>query len=238
MQTPHPHEFYILKTPNNIDHKIYNKKKKPLLGGLQSHCVQSQTPRTMRAVPNKAWAKRVSSPKSIPNTAVAAKVMALVTGTVREMGVWLRITKKVAEAERFMKKGMEYCQIERRVNQFLREESNLCWGDGVGVDLRAWSHKRAPRRMMALVAPHTRPTATIFSTSPIILFSLTHSGQSESYFYFTWNWKVDFDECFRNEMPSPRSDGWSDSFFKNMDFFFFFSFLITFYHRNKTLISS
>ena len=126
MQTPHPHEFYILKTPNNIDHKIYNKKKNPLLWGLQSHCVQSQTPRTMRAVPNKAWAKRVSSPKSIPNTAVAAKVMALVTGTVREMGVWLRITKKVAEAERFMKKGMEYCQIERRVNQFLREESNLC----------------------------------------------------------------------------------------------------------------
>ena len=224
MQTPHPHEFYILKTPNNIDHKIYNKKKNPLLGGLQSHCVQSQTPRTMRAVPNKAWAKRVSSPKSIPNTAVAAKVMALVTGTVREMGVWLRITKKVAEAERFMKKGMEYCQIERRVNQFLREESNLCWGDGVGVDLRAWSHKRAPRRMMALVAPHTRPTATIFSTSPIILFSLTHSGQSESYFYFTWNWKVDFDECFGNEMPSPRSDGWSDSFFKNMEFFFFFFF--------------
>lgn len=237
MQTPHPHEFYILKTPNNIDHKIYNKKKNALLGGLQSHCVQSQTPRTMRAVPNKAWAKRVSSPKSIPNTAVAAKVMALVTGTVREMGVWLRITKKVAEAERFMKKGMEYCQIERRVNQFLREESNLCWGDGVGVDLRAWSHKRAPRRMMALVAPHTRPTATIFSTSPIILFSLTHSGQSESYFYFTWNWKVDFDECFRNEMPSPRSDGWSDSFKKNMEFFFF-SFLITFYYRNKTLTSS
>ena len=125
----------------------------------------------MRPVPNKAWPTRVSSPNSIPNTAVAANVVALVTGTVREMGVWLRIAKKVTEAERFMKKGTVYCQIERRVSQFLREASILwrwdCCG-GVEVDLRAWSHKSAPRRMMALVAPHTRPTATIFSTSPII----------------------------------------------------------------------
>jgi hypothetical protein len=53
---------------------------------------------------------------SNPKTAVAANVVALVMGTV-----WLRMAKKVAEAERFIKKGIECCQIERRVSQLLNE---------------------------------------------------------------------------------------------------------------------
>lgn len=135
------------------------------------HEIQSQTPRTIRPVPSKACPTRVFSPNSNPKTAVAANVVALVTGTAREMGVWLRMAKKVAEAERFIKKGTEYCQIERRVSQFLSEAMSLLWGGACGgleVDLRASSQSSAPRRMMALVAPQTRPTATIFSTSPIM----------------------------------------------------------------------
>ncbi|KAK4396991.1 hypothetical protein Sango_1535700 [Sesamum angolense] len=96
----------------------------------------------------------------IPNTAVAAKVVALVTGTAKEMGVSLKMAKKIAEAERLIRKGTVYCQIKRRLSHFLSV--------GVfvrGVDLRAWSHMTAPLRMRAFVAPQTRPTATIFSTS-------------------------------------------------------------------------
>lgn len=110
--------------------------------------------------------------------------MAFVTGTVKEMGVCPRIAKKVAEAERLIKKGTEYCQIERRVSQFLREARNLWWsldgwasGGGLEEDSRAWSQMSAPRRMMALVAPQTRPTATIFSTSPIILSCALRCGR-------------------------------------------------------------
>lgn len=131
-------------------------------------------PKTIKAVPNKAKARWVCSPKSNPNTAVAANVVALVTGTASEIGVWLSMAKKVAEAERFTKKGIVYCQIERSLSQFLTEVTSLwraalgcAWAEG---DLRAWSHRRAPRRIRALVAPQTRPTAIIFSTSPTIGF--------------------------------------------------------------------
>ena len=44
MQTPHPHEFYILKTPNNIDHKIYNKKKKSPIAGVTKSLRTKPTP--------------------------------------------------------------------------------------------------------------------------------------------------------------------------------------------------
>ncbi|KAL0410630.1 UNVERIFIED_CONTAM: hypothetical protein Slati_3652700 [Sesamum latifolium] len=94
----------------------------------------------------------------IANTAVAAKVVALVTGTAKDMGVSLKMAKKVAEAERLIRKGTVYCQIKRRLNHFLSVFVR-------GVDLRAWSHMTAPLRMRAFVAPQTRPTATIFSTS-------------------------------------------------------------------------
>lgn len=55
----------------------------------------------------------------IPNTAVAAKVVALVTGTATEIGESLKIAKKVAEAERFIKNGRVYCQMKRSLSHFL-----------------------------------------------------------------------------------------------------------------------
>ena len=83
------------------------------------HIIQIQTPRTIRKVPNKANHTRVSSPKSMADTAVAANVVALVTGTASDMGVSLKMAKKVAEADKFIKKGMEYCHVRRRLSQFL-----------------------------------------------------------------------------------------------------------------------
>ncbi|CAN6564377.1 unnamed protein product [Malus baccata var. baccata] len=132
-------------------------------------------PKTIKAVPNIARPRWVCSPKSKPNTAVAANVVALVTGTASEIGVWLSMAKKVAEAERLTKKGTVYCQIARSLSQLVREARSLWWiGPGWArawaeeEDLRAWSQRRAPRRIRALVAPQTRPTPIIFSTSPII----------------------------------------------------------------------
>ncbi|KAG6428663.1 hypothetical protein SASPL_112916 [Salvia splendens] len=122
--------------------------------------IEIHTPNTMRQVPNSASPTRVSSPRMIPKTAVAAKVVALVTGTATEIGESLNIAKKVAEADRFTTNGRVYCQIKRSLSHL--------WSRGVfvwGADLSAWSHKIAPLRMRALVAPQTSPTATIFSTS-------------------------------------------------------------------------
>ncbi|QHO57102.1 uncharacterized protein DS421_3g79410 [Arachis hypogaea] len=108
----------------------------------------------------------------MPKTAVAAKVVALVTGTARESGACERMAKKVREAERLTRKGMEYCQIHRSLNQLRRDNSalwySLALGSALDVDFTAWSHRTAPRRMIAFVAPHTKPTAIIFSTSPTI----------------------------------------------------------------------
>lgn len=122
----------------------------------------------MRAVPKKARGRLVCSPRSVAKTAVEAKVVALVTGTARERGASERMEKKVAEAERLTRKGMEYCQIERSLIQ-LRREDKIFWerfvdcGFGCEEDLRASSQRRAPRRMIAFVAPHIMPTAIIFS---------------------------------------------------------------------------
>jgi uncharacterized membrane protein YciS (DUF1049 family) len=52
--------------------------------------------------------------------AVAANIVALVTGMV-----WLRMAKKVAEAERFIKRGTECCQIERRGELILERSDEL-----------------------------------------------------------------------------------------------------------------
>lgn len=151
-------------------------------------------PKRIKAVPNKAKARWVCSPKSNPNTAVAANVVALVTGTASEIGVWLSMAKKVAEAERFTKKGIVYCQIERSLSQLLTEVTSL-WRAALGCawaeeDLRAWSHRRAPRRIRALVAPQTRPTAIIFSMSPTIGFEelkiRSLSVSLVSSLYLTW----------------------------------------------------
>lgn len=145
----------------------------------KNHIMQKYTPRIIRNVPNKAKPTRVSSPRSIPKTAVAANVVALVTGTAKEIGVSLRIAKKVADAERFTMKGTEYCQVSKRLNQFsMVLRTWLCWDLFVwAIDLIFSSQISAPFRMRALVAPQTSPTATIFCTSPIFV------GISQ---YFCW----------------------------------------------------
>ena len=66
-----------------------------------------------------------------------------------------------------MRKGIEYCQMERSLTQF-PTEMRIFWhrvecGCGFAEDFRASSQSSAPRRMIALVAPHTIPTAIIFS---------------------------------------------------------------------------
>ncbi|CAJ2676243.1 unnamed protein product [Trifolium pratense] len=70
----------------------------------------------MRAVPKKVRGRLVGSPRRVANRAVEAKVVALVTGTARERGASERMEKKVAEAERLMMKGIEYCQMERSMS--------------------------------------------------------------------------------------------------------------------------
>lgn len=78
------------------------------------HMTQSQTPKTIIRVPKRAYPGFVSSPKSIPTTAVATNVVALVTGTAREMGVCPKMAKKEAEAERLSNRGSEYCHVMMR----------------------------------------------------------------------------------------------------------------------------
>ncbi|KAJ1437978.1 hypothetical protein SESBI_03408 [Sesbania bispinosa] len=118
----------------------------------------------------------------MPKRAVAAKVVALVTGTARERGASERMAKKVAEAERLMRKGTEYCQIQRSLNQLRREKRNF-WlrvecGCGFGEDFRASSQRSAPRRMIAFVAPHIKPTAIIFSIFGFALFTFKLPGSA------------------------------------------------------------
>lgn len=144
-------------------------------------------PRTIRAVPKKVRGRWVGSPRRVPKRAVAAKVVALVTGTARERGASERMAKKVAEAERLMRKGMEYCQMERSFSQ-LRREKRIFWhrdefdcGCGVFAEvLRASSQRSAPRRMIAFVAPHITPTAIIFSID-LCWLSLLHPRRSRTH---------------------------------------------------------
>lgn len=128
---------------------------------LKSYEMQTQTPRTMSAVPSTAGAGRTRSPRSAAETAVAAKVTALVTGTATEMGAAPRSAKKAADAHRLAANGAEYCHVRRRAahrRMTLREEG----------DARARrSQTSAPRRISAFVAPHTRPTATMLAASPL-----------------------------------------------------------------------
>ena len=73
-------------------------------------------------------------------TAVAANVVALVTGTASEIGVWLRMTKKVAEAERLTKKGTEYCQMKRSLIQSLKTTMRRSNGRRVGSFRRCFDY--------------------------------------------------------------------------------------------------
>lgn len=135
--------------------------------------IHSQIPETIKPVPNKASLTRVCSPKSIPKMAVAANVVALVTGTANEIGASLMRAKKVAEADRFIKNGSEYCQNKKSLTQLSNETKifrrRLGGFDcGAEDDLIVWSQRSAPRRIRAFVAPQTKPTATILSMSPII----------------------------------------------------------------------
>lgn len=155
-----------------------------------SHVIQSQTPATIKAVPIKANPILVSSPKSVPNKAVAANVVALVTGTASDIGESLSRAKKVADAERFRKKGTEYCQKNITLSKFWTEERSLWWSfGGFGEEednfRDRWSHRSAPRRNKALVAPQTRPTATIFSISLAILVP----AMSPEYWFLRWAWR-------------------------------------------------
>ncbi|KAG5593031.1 hypothetical protein H5410_043545 [Solanum commersonii] len=102
-----------------------------------------------------------------PKTAVAAKVVALVTGIAKEIGVSLRMAKNVADADKFRTNGKEYCHINFSLNQFLRVVMILCWGVfGCGNDLMASSHLIAPFRIKAFVAPKQ---ALLSPSSPLLL---------------------------------------------------------------------
>ncbi|CAL9766676.1 unnamed protein product, partial [Musa acuminata subsp. burmannicoides] len=139
--------------------------------------MQIQTPKTIRAVPKKVRPTRISSPRIIAATAVAANVVAFVTGTATEMGAPPSMWKKAAEADRLIRKGTEYCHVRRRSIHLRTWPRRRPRGRWPGVRDRSWSFRsqtRAPRRMTALVAPHTIPTAIIFSTSPAIFFRPSH----------------------------------------------------------------
>uniref|UniRef100_A0A0E0KZD0 Uncharacterized protein n=1 Tax=Oryza punctata TaxID=4537 RepID=A0A0E0KZD0_ORYPU len=127
--------------------------------------MQTQTPRMMSVVPSAAGAACVPSPRRAAATAVAAKVVALVTGTAMEIGAAPRRLKKAADAERLTANGTEYCHVRRssthRRNTPVTEEEVE-----VERERRRWSQTSAPRRIRALVAPHTRPTATMLAASP------------------------------------------------------------------------
>jgi hypothetical protein len=76
----------------------------------------------IRAVPKKVRGRLVGSPRRVAKRAVEANVVALVTGTASERGASERMEKKVAEAERLMMKGIEYCQMDRSLSQLRREK--------------------------------------------------------------------------------------------------------------------
>ncbi|PWA97205.1 hypothetical protein CTI12_AA031910 [Artemisia annua] len=75
--------------------------------------------------------------------------------------------KKVAEADKLMMNGTEYCQISKMWNQSDKVlRSGLLWV----FEEDGFVEMRAPLRIKALVAPQIRPTVSIFSMSPIMVF--------------------------------------------------------------------
>lgn len=126
--------------------------------------MQTQTPRTMSAVPSAAGAARVPSPRRAAATAVAAKVVAFVTGTATEIGAAPRRLKKAADAARLTANGAEYCHVRR--SSAHRRSTPVTEEEVAGRERRRWSQTSAPRRIRALVVPHTRPTATMLAASP------------------------------------------------------------------------
>jgi hypothetical protein len=110
-------------------------------------------------VPRTAGAGRTRSPRAAAAAAVAAKVTALVTGTATEMGAAPRSAKKAADALRLAANGAEYCHVRSSSAHRRRTLPE-------GQARARRSQTSAPRRISALVAPHTRPTATMLAASP------------------------------------------------------------------------
>ena len=77
------------------------------------------------------------------------------------------------EAERLARNGAEYCHVRRR------SAHRRTAPEPAGREPARRSQTSAPRRISALVAPHTSPTATMLAASPpnaaVVVAILAHS---------------------------------------------------------------
>lgn len=126
--------------------------------------MQIETPAMMRESPSKVCKPCIFSPRAAPAAAVAPKVTAFVTGTATVMGLSLSVTKNRAEADRFIKKGREYCHKHIIVTHSCRYPCNQenkppCFFFSFISCFILLSAMTAPRFIRAFVTPHTMPMA-------------------------------------------------------------------------------
>ncbi len=76
--------------------------------------MQRVTPAMMRDTPIRVSGPFIFSPRTAPAMAVTAKVVALVTGTARVIGLSPSLIINRTDIERFKRKGREYSHTRRR----------------------------------------------------------------------------------------------------------------------------
>jgi len=143
--------------------------------------IQRVTPAMMRDTPITVSSPLIFSPRAAPATAVTAKVVALVTGTARVIGLSPSLITNRTDMERFKRKGREYshtqsscihsCKmLQTKVGRVFLELLALCLDPACAFCFFA-SAIRAPRFINAFVAPHTVPIPSNQATTAISFLS-------------------------------------------------------------------
>ncbi len=147
--------------------------------------MQRVTPAMMRDTPIRVSGPFIFSPRTAPAMAVTAKVVALVTGTARVIGLSPSLIINRTDIERFKRKGREYSHTRRRcTHSYKRLQTKVagvvffelllllgfcccCCCFSVFFFFFSSAAISAPRFISALVAPHTVPIPINQATTAI-----------------------------------------------------------------------
>ncbi len=142
--------------------------------------MQRVTPAMMRDTPIRVSGPFIFSPRTAPAMAVTAKVVALVTGTARVIGLSPSLITNRTDIERFKRKGREYSHTRRRCTHsckslqtkvagvvFLELLLLLAFCSCCFFFFFSFAAISAPRFISALVAPHTVPIPINQATTAI-----------------------------------------------------------------------
>ncbi len=149
--------------------------------------MQRVTPAMMRDTPIRVSGPFIFSPRTAPAMAVTAKVVALVTGTARVIGLSPSLIINRTDIERFKRKGREYSHTRRRCTHSCKRLQTkvagvvflelllllgfccccCCCCFSVFFFFFSSAAISAPRFISALVAPHTVPIPINQATTAI-----------------------------------------------------------------------